>query len=303
MESTMDRIDLFRIFARVVESASFTRAADTLGMPRSSVSAAIQELENRLGTRLLARTTRSVAPTPDGTVFYTHCLRLIADVEEAEALFRPDRAGPRGLLRVNMPGRIARLLVAPALPAFIQRHPEINIELGATDRAVNLVEDGIDCVLRVGPLEDSGLVARTMGELALINVASPAYLARRGTPCHPADLAGHEAVGYASPTTGRVEEWEWMEDGRRHTRDLSWRVSVNSAETLVACCLAGLGLIQVPAYDVRHHIRAGELVEVMPCWRAEPLPMALLYPHRRHLSRRLQVFADWLAQLMAAAVM
>ncbi|ATU74373.1 Putative HTH-type transcriptional regulator yhjC [Gluconacetobacter sp. SXCC-1] len=298
----MDRIDLFRIFARVVESASFTRAADTLKMPRSSVSAAIQELENRLGTRLLARTTRSVAPTPDGTAFYGHCLRLIADMEEAEGLFRPDAAGPRGLLRANMPGRIGRLLVAPALPAFLRRYPEIDIELGVTDRVVNLVEDGIDCVLRVGPLGDSGLIARQMGELALVNVASPAYLARRGTPHHPADLDGHEAVRYAAPTTGRVEDWEWMEDGTLHTRALPGRVSVNSAETLVACCLAGLGLIQVPAYDVRHHIAAGELVDVMPRWRPEPMPMALLYPHRKHLSRRLQVFADWLEQVMRAAV-
>nr|WP_255673759.1 LysR family transcriptional regulator [Komagataeibacter sp. FNDCF1] len=298
----VDRIDLFRVFARVVESASFTHAADTLGMPRSSVSAAIQELENRLGTRLLARTTRSVAPTPDGAAFYDHCLRLIADMEEAESLFRRDSAGPRGLLRVDMPGRVGRLLVAPALPAFLQRYPEISIELGVTDRAVNLVEDGIDCVLRVGALEDSGLIARRMGELALINVASPAYLARRGTPRRPADLTGHEAVHYASPTTGRVEEWEWVEDGMTRTTCLPGRVSVNSAEALVACCLAGLGLIQVPAYDVRHHIQAGELVEVMPRWRAEPLPMTLLYPHRKHLSHRLQVFADWLEHIMAAAV-
>ncbi|MBE7728476.1 LysR family transcriptional regulator [Komagataeibacter sp. FXV3] len=298
----VDRIDLFRIFARVVETASFTRAADTLKMPRSTVSTAIQELESRLGARLLARTTRSVAPTPDGMAFYDHCVRLVADVEEAEALFRHDRGNPRGLLRVDMPGRIGRLLVAPALPAFLDRYPEIEIELGVTDRAINLIEDGIDCVLRVGPLSDSGLIARRMGELAFINVASPAYLARNGVPHSPADLPGHKAVRYASPSNGRVEEWEWMEGDRIRTMALPGRVSVNSAEALVACCLAGLGLIQVPAYDVRHHIKAGELVEVMPRYRAEPMPMALLYPHRKHLSHRLQVFADWLAGVMAQAI-
>lgn len=298
----LDRIDLFRIFARVVETASFTRAADTLKMPRSTVSTAVQDLEARLGTRLLARTTRSVTPTPDGMAFYDHCKRLVADVEEAEALFRHDRGNPRGLLRVDMPGRIGRLLVAPALPAFLDRYPEIGIELGVTDRAINLIEDGIDCVLRVGPLSDSGLIARRMGELAIINVASPAYLARHGVPHGPADLPGHEAVRYASPSSGRVEAWEWMEGDRTRTMDLPGRVSVNSAEALVACCLAGLGLIQVPAYDVRHHIEVGELVEVMPRYRAEPMPMALLYPHRKHLSRRLQVFADWLESVMAQAI-
>ncbi|GBQ45430.1 HTH-type transcriptional regulator PgrR [Komagataeibacter europaeus] len=298
----VDRIDLFRIFARVVETASFTRAADTLKMPRSTVSTAVQELESRLGTRLLARTTRSVAPTPDGMAFYDHCVRLVADVEEAEALFRHDRSNPRGLLRVDMPGRIGRLLVAPALPEFLDRYPEIEIELGVTDRAINLIEDGIDCVLRVGPLSDSGLIARRMGELAFMNVASPAYLARHGVPHSPADLPGHEAVRYASPSNGRVEEWEWMEGDRIRTIALPGRVSVNSAEALVACCLAGLGLIQVPAYDVRHHVAAGELVEVMPLYRAEPMPMALLYPHRKHLSRRLQVFAEWLEGVMAQAI-
>jgi len=298
----VDRIDLFRIFARVVETGSFTRAAATLNMPRSTVSTAIQELESRLGTRLLARTTRSVAPMPDGVAFYEHCVRLVADVAEAETLFRHDRSNPRGLLRVDMPGRIGRLLVAPALPAFLDRYPEIRIELGVTDRAVNLIEDGSDCVLRVGPLTDSGLIARRMGELAIINVASPAYLARHGTPHGPADLQAHEAVHYASPSTGRVEEWEWMEGERTRSMDLPGRVSVNSAEALVACCLSGLGLIQVPAYDVRHHIAAGELVEVMPQYRPDPMPMTLLYPHRKHLSRRLQVFADWLEGVMTQAI-
>lgn len=296
----MDRIDLFRIFTRVVETSSFTHAADTLNMPRSSVSTAIQELEARVGARLLARTTRSVAPTPDGAAFYHHCVRLVADVEETENLFRSGEAGPCGLLRVDMPGRIGRLLVAPVLPGFLRDYPDIDIELGVTDRTINLIEDGVDCVLRIGPLQDSGLIARRMGELPLVNVASPAYLARHGTPLCPADLRhGHEAVRYASPTTGRVEAWEWVEDGAPRTMALPGRVCVNNAETLVACCLAGLGLVQVPAYDARHHIQRGELVEVMPDWRAEPMPMTLLYPHRKHLSRRLQIFADWLAALLA----
>ncbi|MGD9479160.1 LysR family transcriptional regulator [Shinella sp. G-2] len=293
----MDRIDLFRIFVRVVDCSSFTRAADMLGLPRSSVSAAVQELEGRVGARLLHRTTRVVSPTQDGAAFYERCLRLIADVEEAENVFR-QTAAPSGRLRIDVPGRIGRLVLAPALPEFLDAYPEIDIDLGVTDRAVNLVEDSVDCVLRVGPLADSGLIARTLGDLPLINVASPAYLRRHGVPEMPDALHDHLAINYASPSSGRIEAWEWVEDGARRTRPMRSRVAVNSAEAYIACCVAGLGLIQIPAYDVRHHLDAGELVEVMPSYRAEPMPMTLLYPHRQHLSRRLQVFADWLEALL-----
>ncbi|ALC57701.1 LysR family transcriptional regulator [Burkholderia pseudomallei] len=299
----MDRIDLFRVFARVVECANFTRAADTLGMPRSSVSAAIQELEGRVGARLLHRTTRKVTPTQDGAALYERCLRLIADVEETENLFRHSIVGPSGTLRADMPGRIGRLIVAPALPEFLERYPQISVELGITDRAVNLIEERVDCVLRVGTLSDSGLVARAIGDLPLINVASPAYLARHGVPRTPADLERHRLVNYASPSNGRVAPWEWVEGDEVKRVALRARVTVNSAEAYIACCLAGLGLIQIPAYDVNAHLRAGELVEVLPDHRAAPMPMTLLYPHRQHLSRRFQVFAEWLEALLRAKVL
>ena len=298
----MDRIELFRIFTRVVESASFTRAADTLGLPRSSVSAAVQTLETRLGTRLLHRTTRKVAPTQDGAAFYERCLRLIEDMDEAENLFRRSASDPTGRLRVDLPSRIGRLIVAPALPDFLARYPGIDIDLGMTDRAVHLIEESVDCALRVGPLEDSSLIARPFGTLRLINVASPDYLARYGTPGTPADLAGHFAVNYASPSGGRVEDWEWIEGGAARTVSVAGRVSVNSAEGSIACCLAGLGLIQIPAFDVIDHLKEGRLVEVMPDHSAAPMPMALLYPHRQHLSRRLQVFANWLEGLMREVI-
>lgn len=294
----MDRIDLFRIFARVVECASFTRAADTLSLPRSSVSAAVQDLESRVGARLLHRTTRKVAPTQDGAMFYERCLRLITDVEETEGLFRQGATGPSGRLKIDVPGRIGRLIVAPALPEFLARYPVIDVELGVTDRAVNLIEESVDCVLRVGPLSDSGLIARTIGELPLINVASPGYLERHGVPNTPDDLGAHLAVNFASPSSGRVEDWEWTEGGSVHALPVRGRVTVNNAEAYIACALAGLGLIQIPAYDVKGHLLAGELVEVMPHHRAAPMPMTLLYPNRQHLSRRFQVFADWLEDLL-----
>jgi LysR family transcriptional regulator, regulator for bpeEF and oprC len=176
--------------------------------------------------------------------------------------------------------------------------PKLDIELRVTDRAVNLVEESVDCSLRVGPLSDSGTIARKIGDLPLINVASPGYLAQHGTPTQPADLSMHLAVNYASPSTGRIEDWEWIEDGEVRALPMRGRVTVNSAEAYIACCLAGLGLIQIPAYDVKLHLNAGELVEVMPGHRAEPMPMTLLYSHRQHLSHRLHVFVEWLERLL-----
>ncbi|OAG71997.1 LysR family transcriptional regulator [Gluconobacter japonicus] len=298
----MDRIDLFRIFARVVETASFTRTADTLKMPRSTISVAIQELETRVGTRLLARTTRSVSVTPDGAAFYDHCLRIVTEVEEVEALFRQDAVRPQGVLRVNIPGRIGRLIIAPALADFLESYPEIDVELGMTDRSVNLIEDGIDCVLRVGPLQDSGLVGRKICDLELINVASPDYIRQFGSPTCPDDLGQHHVIRYASPTSGRVEDWEWVENGEVRLKPVKGRVTVNSAEASIACCLSGLGLIQIPAYDVKNHLAAGDLVEVMPDWRAESLPMTILYPHRKHLSRRVQAFVEWVVPLLNSSL-
>lgn len=294
----MDRIDLFRVFARVVECANFTRAAATLDMPRSSVSAAVLELENRVGTRLLNRTTRKVTTTQDGAALYERCLRLIADVEETENLFRHATFAPSGTLRVDIPGRIGRLIVAPALPQFLDAYPQINIELGVSDRAVDLVEERIDCALRVGTLVDSRLIARPVGRLKLINVASPGYLRKHGVPRDPAELSQHLHIGYASPSSGRLASWEWADGESVKTIDPGRRVTVSNAEAYIACCLAGLGLIQIPAYDVEAHIRAGELVEVMPDYCASPMPVTLLYPHRQHLSRRFQVFAAWLDEVV-----
>lgn len=299
----MDRIALFQTFARVVECASFTRAADTLGQPRSSVSAAIQNLESLVGVRLLHRTTRTVALTPDGAAFYERCLRVIADVEETENLFRQSAAGLSGRLRIDVPGRIGRLIIAPALTDFLAQYPHVDVDLGITDRAINLIEDSVDCVLRVGVRGESGLTSRPIGDLPLINVASRTYLREHGTPRTPADLSGHFAVNYASPSSGRIEDWEWLEDGKAHALPMRGRVSVDNAEAYIACCLAGLGLIQIPAYDVRSHLASGELVEVLPEYRAASMPMSLLYPRRQYLPRRVQVFSDWLDALLKREVL
>lgn len=298
----MDRIELLQVFVRVAETGSFTRAADRLGLPRASVTTAVQQLETRLGTRLLHRTTRRVGLTPDGEATLERARALVADMDDMEQQFLPARGQVSGRLKVDVPSRIARLLIAPALPDFFERHPAIELELGSTDRAVDLVLEGIDCALRVGPLTSSSLVARPLGHFALINCASPAYLERHGTPRTPADLPEHLAVNYASPTSGRAAPWEWLSDGEIATLRMRGQVAANNAETYIACALAGLGLIQIPAYDVREHLAAGELVEVLPDARAEPLPVQLVYPHRRNLSRRMQAFAGWLETVLADAL-
>lgn len=298
----MDRIELYRVFVRVVDCAGFTRAADQLKLPRSTVSEAVRTLEQRLGTRLLHRTTRQVTPTQDGLLFHARCQQLIADADEAEQLFRQSPQNLSGRLKVDVPGRIGRLIIAPALPGFLQAHPHIDVELGMTDRSIDLVEDGVDCALRVGPLQDSRLVARGIGQLPLINVASPAYVERHGMPTHPSQLGMHWGVLYASPGNGRVEAWEWRENGILRSQPLAGRVTVNSAEAYIACCIAGLGMIQIPAYDVRAELAAGSLLEVMPGHRADPMPMHLLFPHRRHPSQRLRVFVDWLQQVLLEVV-
>lgn len=298
----MDRIDLLQVFLRVAETGSFTRAADRLGLPRATISTAVQQLETRLGSRLLHRTTRRVSLTPDGEVMLERARALVADMEDIEQQFLPAHGHVSGRLKVDVPSRIARRLIAPALPGFFERFPGIELELGSSDRAVDLVLEGVDCALRVGPLASSSLVARPLGHFTLINCASPAYLARHGTPRTPMDLPQHLAVNYASPTSGRAAPWEWQRDGETHTLRMRSQVAANNAETYIACALAGLGLIQIPLYDVREHLAAGELVEVLPDARAEPLPVHLVYPHRRNLSRRMQTFAGWLEALLAESL-
>ncbi|HWX03039.1 LysR family transcriptional regulator [Collimonas sp.] len=294
----MDRVETMQVFVRVAETGSFTKAADSLGLPRATVSSAVQQLEASLGARLLQRTTRRVHLTQDGSALLERCYQLLSDFEEISGLFKQAPAQASGKLKVDVPSRLARRMIAPALPAFFKLYPEIELELRCTDRAINLIQEGVDCVLRVGQPENSSMVARPLGQFELMNCASPAYLAKHGVPDNPADLARHWAINYISPTTGRSTLWEYSEDGVIVNLEMPSRVAVNNAETYIACCLAGMGLIQVPAYDVRDHIASGELLEVMPQARAGAMPIYALYPHRRHLSGRVQVFIDWIATLL-----
>lgn len=296
----MDRFNQYRVFVQVAEMGSFIRAAHALEVPRASVSAAVQQLETQLGVRLLHRTTRQVRLTADGEQLLERLRPLLAEVEDIDQSFQASQRQASGRLSVDVPSRIARRLIAPALPGLLRRHPHLQLVLGSADRAIDLVQEGVDCAVRVGDLHDSSLVMRPLGHIALINCASPAYLGEFGHPRQPGDLVeGHWIIGYASPKTGRESPWEYLaDDGHTQRLELPSRVVVNNAESYIACCRAGLGLMQIPRYDVQHLLDAGELVEVLPGYRAASMPIALIYPHRHQRSRRLAVFHEWFESLL-----
>ncbi|AIO36683.1 bacterial regulatory helix-turn-helix, lysR family protein [Burkholderia cenocepacia] len=296
----MDHLHAMRIFARVARLGSFTKAAEQLQLPRPTVSNAVQYLEKHLKVRLLQRTTRRVGLTAEGATYYERCERLLADLDDAETLFEEAGASPRGVIRVDLPERFALTRVIPALPAFHARFPDLRVVMSTTDRFVDLVADGIDCAVRVGALSDTSLVARRVGEMAQINCAAPAYLERHGTPRSPDDLPDHVAVGYFSSRTGRELDWEYadMDSGELHTVKMRSVVSVSSSHAYLACCVAGLGLIQAPRDGLAPLLADGSLVEVLPEWNAAPLPVSVVFPYGRHLAPRVRIFVDWLAETL-----
>lgn len=294
----MDRFDAMRAFTRIVERRSFTQAADDLGLPRSSVTDAVKALEARLGVRLLQRTTRHVSPTLDGEVYYQRCLRLIADVEDAEGAFASVK--PRGLLHVDVHGTLASHVVVPHLPEFMAEYPDIELLFSEGDRYVDLIREGVDCVVRVGALSDSDLVARRLTMLDEVTCASPSYLERHGTPRDIDALDGHRMVGFRSSATGSVLPLEFVVDGRSREMMLPFALMVSGAETYAAAARAGLGLIQAPRYRLEGDFRSGALVPVLADTPPSPSPVSVLYPRAKHLSPRLRVFIDWLVRRFQA---
>lgn len=292
----MDRFSLMTAFARVAETKSFTKAASSLGLSRATISVAIRDLEAHLGVRLLHRTTRSVNLTPEGQLYYERAHELLAKLEDTEQLFRGRQRQVGGRLVLDVPSRIARRVLIPALPELLARHPELEISLGASDRAVDLIEKGVDAVVRVGPLSDSSLIARPLGMLAQINCASPRYLSRRGRPQGLGDLAKHQLIAYGKAARGDVN-FDYLDGAHERSLAMTSMISVDNAETYIAAALAGLGIIQIPAYDVRHHLQSGALIEILAEHSPPPLPIAVLYPSRRQLPARLQLLIPWLTTL------
>lgn len=296
--NSMDRFESMRVFSRVVERRSFTAAAADLGLPRSTVTDAVKQLEARLGVRLLERTTRHVRPTLDGEAYHRRCVTLIADLEDAESAFCG--AKPKGLLRVDLNGTLARNFVLPKLPEFLADYPEIELYLSEGDQLVDLIREGIDCVVRVGELRDGDMVARRLTMLEEVTCAAPSYLARAGMPASVDTLDGHRMVGFHSSATGAVLPLEFTDTGGtlRHVT-LPVAITANSADNYAAMGKLGFGLVQVPRYRIADELAHGTLIEVLPNNPPSPSPVSLLYPRNRQLSPRVRVFMDWLTRTFA----
>ena len=290
----MDRLDAMRAFTRIVERRSFSRAAEDLGLPRSSVTDAVKALETRLGVRLLQRTTRQVSPTLDGEAYYQRCVNLIADMEDAEGAFVGTK--PSGLIRIDAHGTQARYFLLPGLPRFLRQYPDIRLHLSEIHQPLDMIREGFDCILRAGELSDSPLIKRRLATLDRGTFASPDYLSRYGTPRTPDNLEGHERVGLLSPDTGGITPLSFCAAGKVRQVTLPSTVTVTGAETNVASACLGLGLIQAPRYRVTSELANGTLVEVLADFPPTPLPVHVLYSHTRQLSPRLRVFIDWTAE-------
>ena len=293
----MDRFNAMLVFTRIVELGGFAKAADSLQMPRASVTVLIKQLEAHLGVQLLHRTTRQVSPTLDGVAYYQRCVSLLADLEEAEGLFRSSQ--PKGTLRVEMPAAVGRLVVLPALPEFTDRYPQIELEVGLNDRPVDLIREGVDCVIRGGLTMDDSLVARPLVQMDQVTCASPAYLLAHGVPQSFDDLSGHQVVEYFSSVSGKRYGLEFQVGDQVRLPDLPKRLAVNSAEGYLAACVAGYGLVQTPHYHVAQLLREGRLQEVLSDCLPPRLALTALYPQHRQLSPRVRVFVDWLVELCA----
>lgn len=293
----MDRLESYRLFTQIVDLGSFTKAAGILGIPRASATHVMKSLEERLGTRLLERTTRNVQPTADGRKFYERCRRILVEVEEAEASMDSRAVALAGSLRIGLHGTHAQLVILPRLAEFHARHPNIEINISAGDRLVDLVGEGIDCVVRIGVPRDSSLVARPLAAVSDIVAASPAYLERFGTPRKPDDLAHHLSVGFFSRNHDIRYPFVFA-DGNQ-TREIkvpSW-IAVDTAECYRQCALQGFGLIQAPRFGIAQHLDSGALVQVLADFSAPTVPVLALYPQHDQQPPRVRLFIDWLADI------
>jgi DNA-binding transcriptional LysR family regulator len=296
----MQNLQPILIFVTVAEMGSFTHAADSLGIQKGRASAAVRKLEESVGVRLLHRTTRSVQLTEDGRAFHARARNLLAEFDDIHSMFADDHVALRGRLRVDLPTEVARTTIVPALPAFMAAHPELELEVSSTDRQVDLVQEGFDCVLRLGPVRDETLIARSLGLLRMANAASPAYLARRGVPRSLEDLQrqGHRTIHFSTTLGGKPHGWEYPDGDGHATLQLPGTLYVNSAQIYEAAALAALGLIQAPLLGIGQYLESGALVEIMPNFRRQALPVSLVVAHRSNLSRRVRAFMKWIEAVL-----
>jgi LysR family transcriptional regulator, regulator for bpeEF and oprC len=295
----LNKLQAMQLFVRVVETGAITRAADSLQMPKATATTLLQQLEGTLGVKLLNRTTRRVSVTPDGAAYYPRCIAILDQVRETEESLARRHAGPQGRLRVEVPTLIARLVLVPALPDFFARYPDIELKLGCSERRTDLVEEGIDCALWSGELEDSTLIARRVGQLYFGTCAAPSYLAVHGSPLHPDDLKQHRCINHFSPRTGKIFEWAFAKNGERVHTALRGHIALDDENSYVAAAEAGLGVAQIPAFVLKEAMEQGRLELLLGDWFAEPAPLSVVYPENRHLSGKIRVFVDWVADLFA----
>jgi LysR family transcriptional regulator, regulator for bpeEF and oprC len=294
---SMDRFLAMKVFVRVVESGSFSKAADAMRLPAASVSRTVQALEAHLGARLLNRTTRSISITEDGEIYYERCVRVLGEVDEMESVLSRSKLSPKGTVRVSLPALMAKSTVIEALPEFFAQYPDIRLEMNLTDKNIDIVESGVDCVIRVGAVGDVGLVAKTIGSYMQITAAAPSYLEKFGEPKTLEDLDHHMCVDYLVSTTGRVRTWEFLVDGETRTIALKAVLAVNDADSYVACGIAGLGLIQASSYTLASFLANGTLREVLRSYPSYPRVVSILYAANRHQPRRVRAFIDWVAEI------
>ena len=296
----MDQLQSMRMFTRVVEAGSFTRAAESLDVPKGTVTKQIQALEARVRVKLLNRTTRRVTVTPDGAAYYERASRLLTELDDLDASMTNAQANPSGRLRIDVGSSMANLLLIPAIESFYERFPDIQLGMGVSDRIVDMIADNVDCVIRVGEISDQSLVARRIGHLAFVNVASPGYLRRHGVPMHPHDLEkSHRVVNHFSGNTRRMYPLEFNKDGEHIEPDAPYRLAVNESNSHTTAVLAGLGASQMVTFIAQPYIDRGELVRIMADWIREPRPIYVVYPPNRHLSAKVRAFVDWAADLFA----
>jgi LysR family transcriptional regulator, regulator for bpeEF and oprC len=296
----IDRLHAMAVFVRVVETGSFTRAAESLGLSRASITITVQQLEAYLKVRLLQRTTRQLKLTPDGAGYYERCVRILGEVDEAEGLLDTRAPAPQGKLRVDVPAALGRAVVMPRIHEFCSKYPDIDLVLGFNDRRVDLIQEGIDCVVRIGALEDSSLVARRVGTYQQITVASPLYLRRNGTPQSITDLNQHYAANLFRTCTGRVAGLNFTVDERLQEVYMKGGITVNDAEAHLQSGLDGIGIIQAPRFLTLPYLQSGRLQEILPTFPAPTMPVSMVYPTSRHLSLSVRVFVDWTTELFAS---
>ena len=295
----MNKLQAMEVFVQVVDAGSFTRAAEMLQLPKATVSTLVQSLETALSAKLLHRTTRMVTVTTDGAAYYERCIRILSDVRDAEESLSRTRLSPSGRLRVDMATGLASEILIPALPAFFERYPDILMELGSTDRPVDLIEEGVDCAIRGGDLFDDSLIARRVGVVNFVTAASPDYIARHGMPRHPRELDRHRCVNYFSAKTGKTYDWDFQRGDETIEIPMPGMIALNDSNAYVRAGLAGLGIIQMADYLLEKHVAGGSLVRVLGDWASKPLPVHIVYPQNRHMSAKVRVFVEWVAELFA----